>query len=186
MNIESDRLLMIPMTVPFLDACLEGHFSLASELIGFNVPINWQIKKSTFERRRRQLREDPDFQPWSLRAIVRREDEVMIGQIGFHTRPEPDYLKGYAPGGVEIGYSIIPEFQNMGYASESCRRLIAWAFHEHGTKLFVLSISPHNEPSLQIAKKLGFEKVGSQFDEEDGDEDIFVCCYGALIKSESS
>jgi RimJ/RimL family protein N-acetyltransferase len=35
------------------------------------------------------------------------------------------------------------------------------------------SISPRNEPSLALARKLGFEQVGEQFDEEDGLELVF-------------
>ncbi|RYG55769.1 N-acetyltransferase [bacterium] len=180
MNIESDRLLLVPMTVPFLDACLEGHFSLASEILGFDLPPNWPIKRSTFERRKRQLVEDPSFGPWSLRAIVRGDDGAVIGQIGFQSPPGPEYLQEYAPGGVEIGYSILPEFQGRGYASEACRELIAWAHQNYQTELFVLSISPQNGPSLRIAEKFGFGRVGSQWDEEDGEENIFFCRYGLI------
>ena len=38
---------------------------------------------------------------------------------------------------------------------------------------FLLSISPENAPSLALAEKLGFRKIGSKIDEEDGPEEIW-------------
>jgi [ribosomal protein S5]-alanine N-acetyltransferase len=37
----------------------------------------------------------------------------------------------------------------------------------------VLSISPDNTPSLRLAAALGFKKIGSHVDEDDGVEDIY-------------
>ena len=39
---------------------------------------------------------------------------------------------------------------------------------------FVLSISPTNEPSLALARALGFTACGSRMDEEDGVELLFT------------
>ena len=49
-----------------------------------------------------------------------------------------------------------------------------WASREHAVTHFVVSISPTNEPSLHIAQKFGFRKVGSFTDPEDGVEDVFL------------
>jgi RimJ/RimL family protein N-acetyltransferase len=49
-----------------------------------------------------------------------------------------------------------------------------WATRAHGVRRFVLSISPANEPSLRLARKFGFRKVGSVTDPEDGVEDVFL------------
>jgi len=47
-----------------------------------------------------------------------------------------------------------------------------WAGTE-GVRQFVVSIGPWNEPSLAIARKLGFTQTGEQWDEEDGLELVF-------------
>jgi RimJ/RimL family protein N-acetyltransferase len=39
---------------------------------------------------------------------------------------------------------------------------------------FIVSISPANEPSLRLAQKFGFRKVGSFTDPEEGVEDVFL------------
>ena len=38
---------------------------------------------------------------------------------------------------------------------------------------FIVSISPLNAPSLGLAAKFGFRRIGSHLDEVDGPEDIF-------------
>jgi RimJ/RimL family protein N-acetyltransferase len=48
-----------------------------------------------------------------------------------------------------------------------------WASDVHRVKRFVLTISPDNLPSLGLAAKMGFRKIGSHVDEHGGSEDIF-------------
>jgi RimJ/RimL family protein N-acetyltransferase len=62
----------------------------------------------------------------------------------------------------------------MGFASEAAEALMQWATLKHSVKSFVLSINPANEPSLRLARKFGFRKVGSVTDPEDGIEDVFL------------
>ena len=98
----------------------------------------------------------------------------MIGFIGFHTLPGADYLNPYAPGSVEFGYTIFVDYRRKGYASEAAGALMDWATREHDVTRFVVSISPINKPSLRLAQKFGFRKVGTVTDIEDGVEDVFL------------
>jgi ribosomal-protein-alanine N-acetyltransferase len=50
------------------------------------------------------------------------------------------------------------------------RALIDWASSEQGIQRFIASISPENEPSLALARRLGFKHIGRHWDEEDGEE----------------
>jgi RimJ/RimL family protein N-acetyltransferase len=77
------------------------------------------------------------------------------------------------PQGVEIGYTVFPAFRWRGYASEASRALIDWAHDQHQVSQFILSISPENTPPLRLARRLGFVEVGSEVDEEDGEELVF-------------
>ena len=117
--------------------------------------------------RLRQITEHPDHAPWLLRAIVLRQgDQPAIGHINFHGPPDE--------GGVpEVGYSLLPEFRGKGYAVEAVRGLFDWAHGEHGVSRFRASIAPDNERSQNLVAKLGFTKVGEQWDEEDGLEWVF-------------
>lgn len=170
----SERLQLIPLSAAFLEVSLAGDLSEAERLLGLPVPSDWLEARSTMRRRLSQLREDPSLEPWLLRAVVERTSGGMVGHAGFHTAPGPEYLEPYAPGGLEIGYTIYPEHRRQGYAREACGALMEWAAREAGVRLFVLSISPQNEPSLRIASYYGFRKVSQHIDDEDGPEEILV------------
>ena len=172
--IDTARLVLFPMTVEFYLASLEGDQEQASRLIGLDVPEEWFLSRRLIEIRLAQLKRDPDLLPWLLRAVGLRERSQMIGHIGFHNRPGAEYLLEFAPGGVELGYTIYPEHRRRGYAGEACATLMDWAQREHRVSRFVVSIGPQNMPSLRIAGRFGFQKVGMQLDEEDGPEHIFV------------
>jgi RimJ/RimL family protein N-acetyltransferase len=48
---------------------------------------------------------------------------------------------------------------------------------EHAINRFLVSISPDNEPSLALAEKMGFQRIGEQMDPEDGLEYVFELNY---------
>jgi RimJ/RimL family protein N-acetyltransferase len=172
--IQSQRLNLIRMTAEFLTACLAGDLLTAERLLGLTIPAAWLAERSFIELRLNQVRQDPAYTLWMPRAIALRQNGAMIGHIGFHTQPGAAYLREIAPAGVEFGYTVYKPYQRQGYALEACAALVQWAQAEQPIQHFVLSISPHNLPSLRIAQHFGFQKVGSQLDEVDGLEDIYV------------
>lgn len=151
-----------------------GDLETASRLIGLEIPSEWLEAKWLMEMRLVKMRENPALEPWLLRAVALRETKTMIGFIGFHTLPGADYLNSYAPDSVEFGYTIFSDYRQKGYASEAAEALMDWATREHGVTRFIVSISPANEPSLRLAQKFGFRKVGSFTDPEEGVEDVFL------------
>ena len=162
------------MSPDFLEACLKGDMESASQMIGLVLASEWLEAKWLMELRLKQMRENPALELWVLRAIGLHETRTMIGHIGFHTLPGAEYLKPYAPDSVEFGYSIFPNYRRMGYASEAVRAIMDWATREHGVTHFIVSISPTNEPSLRLAQKFGFHRVGTATDDQGRVEDVFL------------
>ena len=74
---------------------------------------------------------------------------------------------------VEIGYTIFPPWRRKGYAYEMVRGYGQFA-SARGLRWLRLSIAPGNEASLALARKLGVRMIGSQIDEIDGPEDIYL------------
>jgi [ribosomal protein S5]-alanine N-acetyltransferase len=173
-TITSERLTLIPMTAEFLTASLARDAARAESLLGLAVPEVWYTETGLMRHRLGQLERDPALQPWLVRAIGLRANGQMIGHIGFHTAPGAEYLKERAPGGVEFGYTVFEPYRRQGYAREAAEALMQWARTAHGVERFVLSISPYNEASQRLAAGLGFKKVGSEVDEEDGLEEVYV------------
>lgn len=178
--IASEHLDLISMTPAFLEAALRGDASAAEATLGLVIPSAWYEKRGLMEMRLDQLRQDPALQPWLVRAMGLRGPRMpapgtvaMVGHIGFHTGPNPEYLRDLAPDAVEIGYSVFPPYRRRGYAREAAQALMDWAHREQGISRFVVSISPQNAPSLALARGFGFQRIGSHMDEVDGPEDIF-------------
>lgn len=176
-SIHSARLDLVLLGPQALQHSLAEEFAALQNDLGAQVPLDWLEAQGLVELRYQQVLHDPDYQPWNIRAIVLREERQMIGYIGFHTRPGASYLQPYAPTGVEFGYTIFPAYRRHGYAREAAVALMTWAYEQHAVPEFVLSISPHNIPSLKLAVGLGFVKVGSHMDEEDGVEDVYWLDY---------
>jgi len=172
--IHAPRLDLIALSPDFLRASIRGDLESASQLTDLVIPAEWLDATWLMEMRLAKMRDNPALEPWLLRAIALRETKTMVGFIGFHTLPGADYLNQYAPESVEFGYTIFSEYRRRGYASEAAKALMDWATREHHVTRFIVSISPTNEPSLRLAQKFGFRKVGSFTDPEEGREDIFL------------
>jgi ribosomal-protein-alanine N-acetyltransferase len=162
------------MGPPVLEALLADDRIAAARLLACHIPLDLSLKNMPLARRLRQLRADPAEAPWLLRAMVDRASGTVIGHIGFHSPPRPAYLAQLAADGVELGYTVHPAHRRRGYARESAIALMHWAYTKHDQHCFVLSISPQNLPSTAMAESLGFTRCGSQIDDEDGLEIIFV------------
>jgi [ribosomal protein S5]-alanine N-acetyltransferase len=179
--IATERLELVSFSPQLLEAILGGDHEKAEERLGAPVPPGWPDRAVTRFLRLRldQLRRDPALRPWLGRFVVRRAaPRTLIGHAGFHGPPGTNALR--AADALELGYALFPEHRGRGYATEAVLGLIAWAREEHGIHRFVASVSPENEPSLALVRRLGFVRVGDHWDEEDGLEHEFELSTPAL------
>lgn len=172
MTIHSERLDLVPLTPVFLRAALEHDLAEAERILELSLPDGLLNSSDVLSLRLQQLEGEPTLQPWLLRAMALRERRIMIGHIGFHTAPGAEYLRPFAPGAVEFGFTVYSLFRRQGYAREASIALMRWAHQVHGITRFVLSIRPDNAASQALAAGLGFVRIGSHIDEVDGLEDI--------------
>ena len=154
------------MPLPVLDAFVDGNATRARELLDYAVPADFPETGAAevLELRRIQLAADPTRAPWSVRAMVRRDDRVMIGFVNFHGPPGTNDIE--AADAAELGWTVFPEHRRKGYATETALRLMDWARAEHGVRRFISSTTPDNVPSLRVHEKLGFHRTGQVVDGE--------------------
>jgi RimJ/RimL family protein N-acetyltransferase len=107
----------------------------------------------------------PSARAWCARAIVRDQDDAVIGHCGFHGPPED-------VGRAEIGYTVLPPYRRQGFATEAAQGLVDWA-RAQGESVVFASVSPGNVASLAVVGKLGFRQTGVQIDDVDGEERVF-------------
>jgi ribosomal-protein-alanine N-acetyltransferase len=158
------------MTPAFIEAVLDGRRDDAAALLGIELPDEFPSpgERSFLGLRLRQMREDARFETWCPFATV--VDGEMVGHAGYHGPPGVNSTQN--PDAVEFGYTTVPEFRGRGYATEATRMLMELT-EERGIHHFVVSVSPDNDASLAIIRKLGFVRTGEHWDEEDGLEHVF-------------
>lgn len=176
-RVETARLALATLPEAALRAIDEGRLAEAGDQVGCNLLDFPTDHRDIVQMRLSDLDRDPDYLPWSLRALCLKPDLRFIGYFNFHSRPDPEYLRDLAPGAVELGYFILPEFRRRGLAEEAALAMMGWAAREHGIRRFIVSISPDNAASMAMARKLGFSRIGGHQDEIDGYEDILALTH---------
>lgn len=173
-EILTPRLTLRLMDEDFLEASLRADRERTESLIGLKIPPDWFAEKNIINIRLRDYRADPEYAGWGLWAVGMRETIEMIGHIGFHTRPDPEYLRPLVPNAVEFGYTIFPAYRRRGFAREASIGFLQNAAERHPFEYFIASVAPTNIASTRLVRNLGFEKIGEQIDEVDGLELIYA------------
>ena len=90
---------------------------------------------------------------FGLYAMERREDGAPVGICGLVRR---DWLED-----VDIGFAVLERWYGRGYASEAAAATVRWAREALGVERVVGIVSPGNEASIAVLKKLGlrFERL---------------------------
>jgi ribosomal-protein-alanine N-acetyltransferase len=168
--IRTERLELPLLSLDQLDRLAAGDGASVGAELGAILPIPWLDEvRWLAAMRARQIRLQPADAPWLLRPILRRTEDgglQAIGYLNFHAGPDEG-------GMVEVGYTLLSGARGQGYAIEAVRAAFDWATAVHGIHRFRASVDPGNERSLNLITKLGFRKVGEQWDERDGLELVY-------------
>jgi RimJ/RimL family protein N-acetyltransferase len=90
--------------------------------------------------------------PYGLSAITDRETGELMGTVLLLLLP-PDSTD------TEIGWHLHPSNWGHGYASEAARAVLSRAFSAGLAEVYAV-VHPGNEPSMQVARRLGMEHLG--------------------------
>jgi len=99
-----------------------------------------------------QLERDPAGTGWTLHYIV-APDNRLAGIVGYKGKPAPD-------GTVEIGYSVLEEYQRQGIAAEAAGALVERAFASLDVVRVIAETLPSLLPSIRVLEKNGFRLIG--------------------------
>ena len=156
--LDTARLTLIPATVELARAELRDPEEFA-RLLGSEVPENWPPESVTDAL--------PLFLEWLEAAPTRvgwfgwyallRGAQVgemtLVGGGGFLGPP--------AEHCVQMGYSVLPQFQRRGYATEMVKGLIGWAFAAGAVTTIRAETEWENPASTRVLAKAGFRNLGS-------------------------
>lgn len=68
------------------------------------------------------------------------------------------YFSGKGFGSYEIGYTFNGKYQGRGYACESVKGMMDYAFHVMGARRIFAEINTRNTKSIKLAERLGMRK----------------------------
>ena len=163
--IKTNRLTLVPGTVALIRAEIHDHESFAQQLHA-TVPDNWPPATLVdalplfLGWMESAPRGSEGWYAWyALMHADSTSPTMLIGGGGFLGPPDA--------GSVQMGYSVLDQFQRQGYATEIVRALTDWAFSHEGLIRITAETEWANPASVRVLEKTGFVSDG-QTTEQDG------------------
>jgi len=162
MQIRTRRLTLYAATLEHVRTELENPGRL-SVLLDAEVSTAWpsgEYDRDAMEFFRTRLEEGgAEAEGWYGWYAVREGDldgpRALVGAGGYFGPPDRS-------GVVEIGFSVLPEWQRRGYASEIAEALVTRAFAKPGVKQVIAHTTPSNVASVAVLMRCGFQQVATR------------------------
>lgn len=114
----------------------------------------WERTDPAFLRREFELMAErqPGRGGWVQLTVEERDTGELVGDVGMSPAEGED-------GVLKIGYTIAPEHQRKGYATEAVTALIGYAFETLGAAVVRIHADAENLASIRVAEKAGLTLV---------------------------
>jgi len=136
MEIETERLKLIPCDSHSLKI-------LAAQKYENGPQITNHLK---------ELEEDPTSYGWGCWLVLRKVDELIIGDAGFKGKPNSRQE-------VEVGYGFLERYWGQGFATEAVQGLMDWAFDGKAAKKVTAETNVDNYGSIRVLERIGMKKT---------------------------
>lgn len=156
MNIETERLLLFPLTGEQLQLLItdvaefekQTAYHYCGEVLEGEL---YDIFKGQIE----PVKEAEENYVWlTFWMIALKSNKTIIGSSCFKNNPSKD-------GSVEIGYGINSCYESRGYMTEAVRGLLGWALKQPGVLKVIAEVDKGNIASSRVLQKNGFSKYKS-------------------------
>ncbi|PEB37322.1 GNAT family N-acetyltransferase [Bacillus cereus] len=138
MKLETERLYIVPCTEESIQVANEQGYNSGLHIVGHVENV----------------KQDSALLPWGVWYVLRKEDDSVLGDIGFKGKPNEDQT-------VEIGYGFIEKYWNQGYATEAVKELIDWAFKTGEVETIIAETLLDNYSSMRVLEKLHMKRVNA-------------------------
>jgi len=101
-----------------------------------------------------------------LNALIEKTSDRLIGHCGLLIQTVDGQEE------LEVGYSLLPEFWNKGYATEAAKKCLDYTCEHKLSETVISIISLTNHPSEKVARKNGM-KLSHQTTYHGNDVNIF-------------
>jgi len=152
----TDRLRLVAAT-QVLAAAEIGDRAKFAKLLGVIVPETWPPDnlRDVLGYICGLCTEHPEWEGWLAWYAVRIDNDypILCGSIGFKGPPDERGI-------VEIGYSVLPEFQGQGLATEMVAAIVQWAKPQPCVRRIEAETNINNKASIRVLEKNHFIYVG--------------------------
>ena len=152
-TLETERLILRPFEERDVDAYTE---TLQSDIVRYSLRL-----PDTVGRYEAWLSMAQMLGQWALRntgnwALERKTDGAFVGRAGPFRPERADWP------GIEVGWTLHPDFHGQGYATEAGRAALAVAFDQAGYDEVWSLTATVNGPSRAVMERLGLRHVATQ------------------------
>lgn len=152
-RIYTDRLILAPITYEMINNLLNKEYKI-NENQEFRINGYWPTDDTMdilpiFQEQLKDTKVPTGFEMW---VIARKDNSIIIGDIGFKGQPTQN-------GEVEIGYGIVKEERSKGYGFEAVRAMMGWAFKNDNVQCIKADCLISNLSSIKILEKIGMTEI---------------------------
>lgn len=166
-TLSTQRLELIAATLEHICAELEAPERLAS-LLSAQVEPGWppgEYDRDAQEFFRDRLKEGGSaaigwYSWYAVRRATPAQPPVLVGAGGYFGPPGET-------GEVEIGFSVMPAWQGLGYATEIASALVERAFTDVRVNKVIAHTATGNLASRKVLEKCGFRYAGLDANSDD-------------------
>lgn len=154
--IETERLIIKPLTYPQLEKYIRNDNSLEQELNMNKTSrsISPELKEALEQTILPNVADTSKNYLYStLWTLISKQENKMVGDLCFVGAPN-------AEGEVEIGYGTYDAFEGKGFMTEAVGGMILWAKKQPEIRAIVADTEKQNTASFRVLEKNGFEKTG--------------------------
>ncbi len=151
--IETDRLLLIPYTIEYIEATLSGKKQLR-DVSGYEVSSGWPGIEFYFYLpfALEELKKKPEMEKWTRLIVLKKENKI-IGEISVQGNSSNTWIP-------ELGYGIVAAYSDQGFVTEAVKSFLEWLTEAQNFPLIKAKTFLKNKKSQHILKNNGFIKTG--------------------------
>ena len=90
---------------------------------------------------------------WHQLAVLEKKSGRLVGDIGIHFKDKENQQ-------AELAYTLAPQYQGRGYATEAALRVLAYLFGKLKKHRVAATADPRNKGSVNVMKRIGMRKEG--------------------------
>lgn len=158
----SERLILIPCQLIHFELIDNKDYEKLSSLLNVKLKEKWKQSLGHFNFFYERFKNDSSLFNWWIYFIILKSENTIIGSCGFKG-------KHNQYGEVEIGYEILEDYRNQGYATETAGSLIKFAFENHEIRKVKANTYSLDNASSHVLKNQNMVFISHYLHPDEGD-----------------